>query len=224
MNQTLYEQNIKFFDEFKKNAPNEIVKMIEGGWDWLKESDLNDYAIKVGQRAPTFSLKEAGGNVIDLAEELKKGPVVLTFYRGGWCPFCSIQLRAYQEVLQQAYELGASVVAITPESPSNVVDTIANNGIEIPIITDHNNVLAEQYGLKFTVPEITKKLHESVGVLLPDVNDEESWALPVPGTFIINKEGIIIWSHCEAFYVKRAEPKEIIDALISLQKQTTTNT
>jgi peroxiredoxin len=142
--------------------------------------------------------------------------VVLSFYRGSWCPFCDLQLRAYQEVLPDIRRLGAELVAISPQLPDHALVDISEKGLTFPVLTDAHNAVARKYGLVFALSDAMKGLQEIFANPLPRFNGDDSWELPMPGTFVIGHDGVVKLAHVDPNYMRRLEPAAILEALEAL--------
>ena len=138
--------------------------------------------------------------------------MVLTFYRGEWCPYCNLQLRAYQAILPQVQELGASLVAVLPQIPDHSLSTAEKKDLRFPVLSDSGNVVARRYGLVFAVSERLRQ----AGAHLPTYNGDASWELPMPGTFVIAPDGVVRLAFVDADWTKRLEPMEILETLHQL--------
>lgn len=152
-----------------------------------------------------------------LSTLLEKGAVVVTFYRGGWCPFCNLQLRAYQSVLAKIRELGAELVAVSPQTKDYALSDVEKRELAFPVLSDLHNGVARQYGLVFTLSDALKELQRKFNNPIPKFNGDDSWELPMPGTFVIDREGIVRLAHVDPNYTKRLEPAAILDALGNLK-------
>ena len=173
--------------------------------------------LKVGDTAPDFTLQDAFGKKVSLSEELKKGPVVVTFYRGSWCPYCNLQLRAYQKNIKQFQKYGATLIAITPQQPDRSKDQLKKTPLDFEIVSDLDSKVAKDYKLFFKVPEALSKLYkERYDIDLEYFNGKDRKELPVPGTFIIDRNGVIQSAFAKVDYTARMEPQAIIDALANL--------
>jgi peroxiredoxin len=174
-----------------------------------------DAALKVGQLAPDFTLPDAFGNPVSVSALLARGPVVLSFYRGEWCPFCNIELRALQRALPTIEQLGATLVAISPETPDHGIVAAEKNKLTFPVLSDFGNKVARQFGIVFQVGQELTEF--SRNVFKNDIalrNGEESYELPVPATYVLDTSGVIRFAHVDVDYmIGRAEPEEIISAL-----------
>lgn len=166
-----------------------------------------------GDPAPDFTLPNVRGEMVGLGDWLAKGPVVLAFYRGGWCPYCNIQLRALQQVLPEMTALGASLVAIAPQAPDDTLSTAEKNALTFDVLSDAACAVADLYGIAFELPDALKPIYADVGNTLPDRNASDDWRLPIPATFVIAPDGRLAFVDIDADYRNRAEPADIIAAL-----------
>lgn len=175
-------------------------------------------AKKVGDVAPDFTLQDAKGNEVTLSEELKKGPVVLTWYRGGWCPYCNVQLAAYQQILPQIEELGARLIAVSPELPDKAQATTEKGQLKFTVVSDLNLKVAAAYGLVFELtPEVTELYAAFFSMKEFNGAEASSNELPLAATYVIAPDGKIVYSFLHADYTKRAEPREILAALDGIE-------
>lgn len=181
----------------------------------VQASGVIDGALKVGQPAPEFTLPDAFGKEVSLKTLLAKGPVVISFYRGEWCPFCNIELRGLEEALGKMKELGATLIAISPEKPDHGIISAEKNKLTFPVLSDYGNRVARQFGIVFQIGQELKEF--SKNVFKNDLalrNGEDSYELPVPATYVIDAEGVIRFAHVDVDYMTgRAEPQAIISAL-----------
>jgi peroxiredoxin len=171
--------------------------------------------LTVGDRAPLFTLPDARGRDVSLAERLAAGPVVLQFYRGEWCPYCNVHLRALQAALPEIRNRGASLIAISPQSPDHAVSLTEQAELEFDVLSNVDQHVMRDYRVQFTVADELKRVHLDIGVDLGDQNADGSWTLPVPATFVINAQGRIVAAGVEIDYRKRMEPAAILEALDS---------
>lgn len=201
---------------FNEKATEEKKKLYAEGIEDIVIKGVLDKAKKVGDNAPSFSLKNALGKEISLASYLEKGPVVLTWYRGGWCPYCNLTLARMQEELPKFKAEGASLIALTPEVPDSSISTTEKLALEFEVLSDLNNKVARQYGIVFElIPGVAEAYQNAFG--LHEYNGDESNELPLAATYIINTDGTIAYAFVEADYRNRAEPKAILEALKSLK-------
>lgn len=203
----------EFTANMAKAAPPEVIATVGAELRRLAESGIAKSALRVGAKAPDFALPEAGGGTVSLSSLLAKGPVVVTFYRGGWCPFCDLQLRAYQQVLPTIHRLGAELVAISPQTPDYALSDVERKQLDFPVLSDVHNAVARRYGLVFVLSDTLKALQTAFGSPIPKFNGDESWELPVPGTFVLDRDGVVQLAHVDPDYTRRLEPAAILDAL-----------
>ena len=176
--------------------------------------------LKAGEQAPDFTLPNAVGRPVTLSRFLADGPVVVTFYRGIWCPYCNLQLKAYQKVLPEILGLGASLMAVSPQNPDKSQATLLKNFLQYEVLSDHANATARQFGLVYQVPERVRALYLSFGTDLPAFNGDRSWELPIPGTFVIDGDRRIVLAYADSDPRNRLEPRAILDALSGTVKET----
>ncbi len=170
-------------------------------------------ALKAGDAAPSFVLTDAEGKSVSLAGLLSRGPLVVSFYRGVWCPYCNMELQALQDAWSTFRELGASLVAISPQNAVNSRKSIRNNGLEFPILSDPGNEIAAAFGLRFTLPDYLIELYKSLKNDLPAFNGDASWTLPMPGRFVIGQDQVIRYAEVNPDYTHRPEPADMLPAL-----------
>jgi peroxiredoxin len=213
---SLEQELAAFKAEFSRTAPPGRAALYEAKIDELRADFASATAINVGDTATDFAIPNAAGKSIALTDLLKSGPVVLTFYRGGWCPYCNIQLRAYQSVLPQISALGARLVAISPQLPDNSLDTVHKNALTFDVLSDVGNEVARNYGLVYSLPEEIRAALRSNNKALPSINGNESWELPVPATYVVARDGLVALAYVEVDYRKRLEPEALLTSLRSL--------
>lgn len=198
----------KFTDEKKKIYADGISSVANSG--------VLDSALKVGDKAHNFTLKNALNESVTLYNELKNGPVVLTWYRGGWCPYCNITLHALQEKLPEFKKEGATLLALTPELPDNSLSTSEKNNLEFTVLSDLENTIGKAYGVVYTLTDDVATIYNA-GFGLNKVNGDISNTLPLAATYVIDTNGIITYAFLDADYTQRAEPSEILSALKQLK-------
>lgn len=202
-------------EAFDMKAPEEKKIAYEDGIKAVKESGVLDRAINKGNKAPDFKLKNANGDTIALYERLSSGPIVLTWYRGGWCPYCNMQLAYYQEHLNEFKEAGAELIAITPELPDNSLSTKEKNKLEFEVLSDVNNKVAEEYKIMFDLTEEVEKYYKQ-SFSFKDYYGNEEGRLPLAVTYVIAQNGTVTYAFIDPDYRNRAELKDILDALNKL--------
>jgi peroxiredoxin len=203
-------------DEITVNIPEAIASRIEAGVSEIESSGVAR-GLAVGDHAPNFTLPDALGQPVTLADLLAQGPVVVTFYRGEWCPYCNIQLRGLQAALPAFRELGASLVAISPQAADHSLSLTEKHELAFPVLSDLDQKVIRAYRVQFTLAGDLEDLQVNVFQNDPaDQNADHTRSLPVPATFVIVRDGIIRAAFVSADWRVRAEPAEIEAALRSL--------
>jgi peroxiredoxin len=210
---TLASQLTEFKTAFKQRATAERVNTIDAATAALRASGIEKNALNVGAAAPEATLMDATGNAFQLATTWKSGPAVIIFYRGGWCPYCNLELRAWQAWLPQLRSVGASLVAISPQSPDNSLSTAQKNELAFPVLSDSQLMAARGFGIAFDMPPQLIELYRSVGNDLPVINGNGQWVLPIPATYVVGRDGRIAFAHVEAEYRERAEPADVLTVI-----------
>ncbi|MBO2944338.1 AhpC/TSA family protein [Paenibacillus sp. F411] len=199
---------------FMANAPQEVLDSVEAATKELIESGVAT-GLQVGEEAPDFVLPNAAGNQVSLYKQLEKGPVVLTFYRGGWCPYCNLELKAYQNVLPELQAAGASLMAISPQKPDASLSTKEKNELSFEVLSDDTYEVIKAYNLYFTLPDqLIRTYSDKFNIQLSEYNGtDEPWSLPVPGTFVINTDRKVVLASSNANYTERLNPAEVVSFL-----------
>jgi len=178
---------------------------------------LPDPGLKVGERAPDFTLPNAYGKPVSLSAQLAKGPVVLSFYRGAWCPYCNLELKALHGALPHFERLGARLIAVTPQQPDKSLEQVKKDNYPFEILSDLDGTVMRDYRLYFTVPDELNNLYQDrFGLDLAAYNGPGRYELPVPGTFVIDASGIVRAAFADIDYKLRMEPADIIATLQTL--------
>lgn len=193
--------------------PEEVKEVIFADLKKLKESGLIESAPAEGEVFKDFSLQNHKGEITSMADLRKKGPVVVTFYRGGWCPYCNLELRAYQQILPEIKAAGATLVAITPELPDESLSTAERHALEFEVLTDKNSDYARELGVVFTVSEELRPIYESFGIDLEKYNGKGQFDVPLAATYVVKQDGSIACAAIDADYTKRAEPSDVVKVL-----------
>ncbi|NIK66951.1 MULTISPECIES: peroxiredoxin-like family protein [unclassified Paenibacillus] len=214
-NQTLTEQLEAATKQFKANSPIEAQIKIGQMIEELQKSGIAS-GKQQGEKAVDFKLTNALGQDVILFDELAKGPVVLVFYRGGWCPFCNMQLRAYQRLLPEIHAVGAQLIAISPQKPDHSLSLQEKEGLEFQVLSDPSGLVTAKYNLLFDVPQGVRELMEGIGVDLTEYNNTSKWILPVPATFMIDESAIIRSAYVNPNFMQRQSPEEILRELKKL--------
>ncbi len=206
----------EIFYAVMETIPFDRLLVYQEAIDRLAQSGIPDGALGVGDRSPSFTLETAAGEKIRLNELRESGPVVLTWYRGGWCPYCNLTLRVWDEYLTRTRALGATLVAITPEQPDSIQVTTERDSVSFQILWDRGNELARQFGIAYELDDDVLRLMHEGGLDLKGYNRGEGRELPLPATYVIDSDGVIRHAFVSADYRKRAEPADVIRVLESL--------
>jgi len=182
----------------------------------LSESGIGHHASSIGQRAPRFELKDHTGQALSSAELLRRGHLVVCFFRGRWCPFCVGQLEAMNLIAPRIHEAGASLVAVSPQTVQQSFLMADQHRLRFPLLSDSGNQVARKFGLVYHVPDYQQSVYRRAFINLPFANGDESWELPVPATYIIGRDGTILYAAIHPDYTERPEPMEILGWLHSL--------
>jgi peroxiredoxin len=204
-------------DQVEKRSPA-AAKAFNDDIASVAATGIVERAPKVGDKAELFELPDSDGKTIKVADLLKTGPVVISWYRGGWCPYCNISLHGLVEAEPKIRQLGATLVAITPESPDYSAKTIKDDGLTFQVLTDKGNQVAHQYRIAYKIPEQTSARMKSFKIDLAARDGDDSDELPLPATFVVDRDGIIRYAFVNADYRKRAEPADVLEALGKLKK------
>src|SRR5690348_3787693 len=178
VNSPLQQQLDELVAQGRSQLPAERLQQLLSTIERLITSGAAQQALKNGVQVPDFTLPDAIGNTVTLSHLLKQGPVIIAFYRGEWCPYCNLQLHAYQQVLPQIQALGAFLVAISPQAPDHSLSMAEKQALTFTVLSDVGNQVARQFGLTFTIDKAVREAHKQVGANLPAYNGDDSWELP----------------------------------------------
>jgi len=198
--------------------PGEATKLLKQATQRLVESSVAKPLLTAGDKFPQFSLPNAVGNAVNSEDMLARGPMVVCFYRGGWCPFCNLELRAYQEILEDIHKLGAEFVAISPQLPEEALTMVAKANLTFEVLSDTGNSLAEHLGLVFDLGDKLVDLYLSMGYDLERINGNVRWTLPVPATFVVGADNTVALAYAHADYTERLEPDEVLESIRGLAR------
>jgi len=202
---------------FGRQKNPEFMKGVDEIIEEAKAFEKGKNALKVGEQAPNFELPDALNNQIKLSGLLENGAVVVTFYRGSWCPYCNLQLRAIQAKLPEIQSLGATLVAISPEVPDASMTKNEISEMDFTVLSDQDAKVASKYGVAWEVPEfLLDHMRVDRNLDLKQINNGNGTVLPIPATFIVGTDGAIQWSYVNVDYRTRSEPDEIVEALKSI--------
>jgi peroxiredoxin len=217
IHQPLEQQISAFLAEAAKTAPPGALATVGAEIARMIESGAGSNLVTQGAPAPDFALPDAKGGTTQLAKLLERGPVVLAFYRGGWCPFCDLQLRAYQASLGAIEAHGATLVAISPQTPDYALSDKEKKALTFPVLSDVGNRVAREYGLVVKFSAGLQKVQAAFDAPLPRFNGDESWEAPTPAVFVVDRGGVIRFASANADYTKRVEPAAILRCLEALR-------
>lgn len=207
---SLSNQLTELRDASAKNIPAELYSVMTNATKALKEKALEQYAPKIGEAFPTFTLSDQLGRSVSLDSLTESGPVVITFYRGGWCPYCNLELRAYQSVLDEIKAKGASLVAISPELPDASLSTSEKNELAFSVLSDVDAEFAKSLGIVFSLPEALRPIYADFGIDLEHHNGSGQFDLPLAATFVVDANQQVVFADVTADYTHRAEPSDVI--------------
>jgi peroxiredoxin len=195
------------------NVPRSVIETMHRATAELIESGAAQRAKKAGDVAPEFSLRDPEGNVVNSVALLKHGPLVLSFYRGVWCPYCNMELQALEAAKPEFDKYGASLVAISPQTAPNSRKSVRQNKLSVPILSDVKGKVGAAFGLRFNLPAYLIELYKQLKNDLPTFNDDPSWTLPMPARYVIGQDGMILYSEVNPDYTRRPEPEDMIPVL-----------
>jgi peroxiredoxin len=213
---TLQQSTQKQKQQTADNVPRETLQTMIQATQLLKEQGIENNALGKGDRALDFTLPNVHGEDVNLRKQLESGPVILNVYRGGWCPYCNLELNALKQVLPEIAALGAQLIALAPQLPDRSMDTVEKHQLQFEVLSDVGNVVSRKYGLVFTLPESLRPIYEKFNLDIAGYNGDDSFELPMPATYIIAQNGDIVHAFVDADYTARMEPSEIIEVLESL--------
>src|SRR5205823_102390 len=218
-NTPLQQQIDEFIAEGASWLPADLLQDLLSPIGQLINSGAAEQALKEGAQAPHFILPDVRGNAVTLSHLLTQGPVVMTFYRGQWCPYCHLALRAYQQALPLMQARGASLIAISPQTPDHSRALAEKLELTFALLSDMGNQVARQFGLVFTIEEAVRAAHKQVCADLPRFNGTDSWELPMAGTFLVDQSGTVRLAYVHADFTRRLDPSVVIAQLKELEDE-----
>lgn len=201
----------------EKKSPTSVIAVLDRVVADLKASGVEFGALRPGLQAPDFALPNQLGHVRSLYETLARGPVVLLFYRGEWCPYCCAQLRGMQLMLPHLTAAGARLIAVSPELPDHSLTLAERNALDFDILSDRGAIVARSYGLVYRVPDAMRDLYRDRGLDLGPRHGQpsgEPWHLPIPATYLLSPSGVVRFARIDADFTQRPEPQAIVDLLL----------
>ena len=200
----------------KDKTPAEVKAVMAAAQKSLQWAGVGNDAPKVGDQLPDGNFIAPSGDKANLYDAIGERAAIVTFYRGGWCPYCNLQLHSYQQHLPAIEAAGATLVAITPETPDNSLSTAEKNELKFRVLSDTNNQYARSINIVFAIDEALKPIYQSFGVDLEKSQDNDAWELPLAATFIIDAERTVRYAFVDIDYTKRADPEELLQELQKL--------
>ena len=195
------------------NVSRSVIETMHRATAELNASGAARRAKNAGEIAPSFSLQDPEGNGVNSDQLLKRGPLVVSFYRGVWCPYCNMELQALEAVKSEFDKYGASLVAISPQTAPNSRKSVRQNKPSFPILSDVKGKVGAAFGLRFNLQDYLIELYKGLKNDLPTFNDDPSWTLPMPARFVIGQDGTILYSEVNPDYTRRPEPEDMIPVL-----------
>jgi peroxiredoxin len=179
----------------------------------LREQGISQRALATGAKAPSFELRDHNGKAVSSADLLKTGRLIICFFRGRWCPFCVGQLEAMNRILPQILDAGAELVAISPQTVQQSFFMADQHRLSFLLLSDAGNHVARQFGLAYRVPDYQQSIYRRAFINLPFTNGDESWELPIPALYVVDRDGTILFAAANPDYKERPEPEEILERL-----------
>ncbi len=202
-----------FAQQMSENAPQAVLETMGAEIGKLAESGIMNTALKVGDNVPKFELNDSNGNSVHLSDLTQKGNVVISFNRGNWCPFYNIELKHLQNSMAQTNNAGANLIAISPQLPEKSAEIRTQNGLDYPILFDKGNKVANQFGIAFSLAEPLRPIHKAFNMDIPAHNGDESFGLPIPATYVVNKNNEVVFASVNPNWMERAETNEYLAML-----------
>lgn len=202
--------------EFEASVPPQALAIMHASTQALVDSGQAARAVKRGDLAPGFSLLDSEGSIVSSQALLQTGPLVVTFYRGVWCPYCNLELQALESVRAEIEARGASLIAISQQTARNNRASRVDNALSFPILIDQGGTVANAFGIRWALEGDIKALFEQFGVSLEMFNGEPSWTLPMPARYVIDTDGVVAYAEVNPDYTQRPEPSELLPVLDAL--------
>jgi len=199
-----------------KPTPEQLAVMARST-QALIDSGQADRALKAGDKAPAFDLEDSDGRRVGSRELLARGPLVVSFYRGVWCPYCNLELQALEAVRPEITARGAALIAISPQTQGNSRKSQRENQLSFPILSDVGAKVADAFGIKYTLSEELVELYKVFGNDLPRINDDPAWTLPMPARYVIDRNGLIVYAEINPDYTHRPDPSALLPVLDDLR-------
>lgn len=206
----------EMISKFTREVPGEAQSVMRKALEAMADSGIAEECLRIGMRPLDFTLNNQHGKPVNLEQALKRGPVVISFFRSMWCPYCSLELQALQQALPAINAAGATLLAIAPQTPEQTRSTAQKFNLNFDVLSDVGNSVAATFGLVLSLPEMLRPIYTNFGFDLPDHNGDDSYELPMAATYVLDRNGLIRLAFTDTDYTKRLEPAEIIACLRSL--------
>src|SRR5258708_893611 len=203
--------------------PEPIVTRLMVGIQELVASGKSDRALKAGDISPSFTLPDESGRLISSVKLLGQGPVVISFYRCVWCPYCNIELQALEEARADIEARGASLIAVSMQNAANSRKSVRENKLGFPVLVDAGGKVSEKFGLRYALSPETIELYQTLGNDLEAINGESSWSLPMPARYVVGQDGVIAFAEVNPDYTHRPEPSDLLPVLDQLARASPTD-
>lgn len=218
---TLQHKLDDFKSNFESSQPATTIEIMHRATRELKESGIVENAVKRGDTLPDFSLPNHAGEIITLSSLLQKGPAVMVWFRGVWCPYCMMEINAINDAYEQFREAGVEVVAVAPQQADFAAETVSKHNLKFDVLVDEHNHLADELGLSFTLPGDLREVYQSFGIDLVEYNGDEDWKLPVASRLIVMPDKTVFHIDKNADYTRRPDPSETLQHLEGALEATT---
>lgn len=185
----------------------------------LFASGIEERILPVGAAAPEFALNDASGRLVRSADLLALGPLVIKFFRGRWCPYCVTELEAWRDLHGRLREAGALLVAISPQTSRQSDFMVGQHSLPFPVLSDPGCAIAERFGIAYTIPDYLRDYYRSILVNIPFVNGENSWRLVMPATYLLGRDGRVLFAQAHADFRVRPEPEEALAAAVAATRE-----
>lgn len=206
----------KSFSAYDKQTVEELIQIT----NQMAAEEIAKTTIRAGDRIPPFELTDATGDLVRSSDLLSKGPLVISFYRGGWCPFCSLELKFLQKIYPRVRELGADIVAISPELQKYSRETKEHNGLQFHVLSDVDNKVSKRFGLIFTlIKHIANIYRINFDLDLKAINGNEDFEFPVPATYVVRPDGQVHYAYVDMDYMERLEPEVLLTKLAEIARK-----
>ncbi|REC59427.1 AhpC/TSA family protein [Chryseobacterium pennae] len=210
---TLAKQIEHLNQELSSQLPQEILEAFGNSIEDLKTKKINENSVQIGDQMPEFSLPNALGKIISSEDILRNGKIILAFYRGSWCPYCNLELKFLQDHLSRIKDKGATLIAVSPQSPDQSLSMMGKNKLEFEVLTDIDNNFAEKLGITFQLQDFVIPYYKSLGINLSDFNKNNDNVLPVPAVFVVDENRVVTYKFLDVNYMNRVDVEELINSL-----------